>query len=349
MKSGALAPDPAQAELLAALIDLAHAVQKDKGWKPKFFTKKKSSQHGLYIHGPVGRGKSKITSIFFENLAVEKKQRLHFHAFMKMVHEELNRIRKNKKITDPIAALVKNLKVKNLKIELLLLDEFYVTNIADAMILGRLFENLFAQNIAVVVTSNRAPDELYAGGLNRDRFLPFIKLIKQKMTVVELSGGQDYRLQKLKTHPVYLSPLTKKNKIELEQIFIELTHGVPGQPRTLEFDQRQLLVPRAAKTTAMFDFADLCDAPLAASDYLHLAKMFDTIFITNIPQLGEEDHNQALRFITLIDVLYENKTKLVCTAAVRPEKLYQTGTHAFEFERTVSRLIEMQSADYLSQ
>jgi cell division protein ZapE len=302
---------------------------------------------GLYIFGGVGRGKSMLMDLFFASAPIQKKRRVHFHAFMLEVHATLHEWRQEKpKQVDLLPALADKLAGET---TLLCFDEFHVTNIADAMILGRLFEALFELGVVVVATSNWAPDDLYKDGLQRDRFVPFIELLKQKLDVLELEGGRDYRLQRLKDMRVYHYPLGDRATREMQEAFNRLTGGARPTARTLTVQQRRVEVPRQAGSVAWFDFEELCARPLGAADYLAIATHFDAVLIDRVPRLTEDLRDQARRFMVLIDELYEHKVKVVIAATDAPERLYPHGDGAFEFERTVSRLNEMQSVDYLSR
>jgi predicted ATPase len=278
---------------------------------------------------------------------VEKKRRVHFHEFMAEVHGRLHRLRQRAKQEggDPIPPTAKEIAADAW---LLCFDEFDVNDIADAMILGRLFEALFALGVVVVATSNKAPDDLYKGGLQRERFLPFIDLVKRKLDVLSVSGDTDYRLDRLKGMPVYHAPLDEKAAAALENIFRELTDGEPGAPDRVSVLGRSVPVPKAARGVAWFGFNDLCRKALGASDYLAIADRYHTVIVEGIPRLGKENRNEARRFIHLVDALYERKANLVCSAESAPEALYREGDGAFEFQRTVSRLMEMQSAEYIA-
>lgn len=307
---------------------------------------------GIYIHGPVGRGKSMLMDLFFDAAPVRLKRRVHFHEFMLEVHERLHRRRRAlvdkgaPPEADPLPPFARELAGEA---RLLCFDEFQVTNIADAMILGRLFGTLFDEGVTVVATSNRPPDDLYRNGLQRERFLPFIALLKERLEVLELAGEQDYRLARLRDMTVYLSPLVPATAEKLEAAFASLTDGAGGERRVLRTQGRAVTVNRAAGGIAWFTFEELCARPLGAADYIAIAEHFHTVFIAGIPRLSPDKRDQAARFVTLIDALYEHRVKLVCAAAAQPGELYPAGDGAFEFERTVSRLMEMQSRDYLER
>lgn len=302
---------------------------------------------GLYIHGPVGRGKSMAMDLFFETAPAAKKRRVHFHAFMQEVHARLKDIRDEAGkdgTDDAIPTLAEQIIGEA---ALLCFDEFHVQNIADAMILGRLFDQLFDLGLTMVATSNFPPDRLYENGLNRERFLPFIERLKAKLDIVDLAGSTDYRLERLHNVPVYYAPNTDRAKAALMRIFALLTDDAAGEVDEIEVGSRKLVVPKAARGVAWFDFADLCEQPLAAADYLALTERYHTLILEGVPRLTRDRRNEARRFMTLVDALYECRANLVISADVEPRALYPAGDGAFEFERTVSRLIEMQSRDYV--
>jgi cell division protein ZapE len=276
---------------------------------------------------------------------------VHFHAFMQEVHAEIFRYRqlpdddveKKKGGDDPIRPLAKKIAEASW---LLCFDELQVTDVADAMILGRLFEKLFERGVVVIATSNRAPDDLYQGGLNRQLFLPFIALFKDKLDVLHLAAQRDYRLQRLSREKVWFSPLSAKSTLALDRAWSLLTDEAEGRPMDLELLGRKLHVPEQARGVARFTFGDLCEAALGPADFLAIARAFHTVMIDGIPTLSPARRNEAKRFVTLVDTLYEAKVKLMATAEAPPETLYPEGDGAFEFQRCVSRLNEMQSEDY---
>jgi cell division protein ZapE len=302
---------------------------------------------GVYLHGDVGRGKTMLLDLFFGAAPVERKRRVHFHAFMQEVHRDINAARKGMNGTsDPIQPLARRIADEAL---LLCFDEFHVTDIADAMVLGRLFQALFAEGVVPVLTSNRHPDALYEGGLNRQLFLPFIEMIKRRLDVVPLDGPQDYRQLFLREARLYHTPLSPAAEAELERAFERLTGGAAPEPVSLGVQGRMLIISRAGRGVARLDFAELCQRSLGAADYLALARAFHTIVLGGVPRLSPEARNEAKRFATLIDVLYDHRVRLICAADAPPSALYPAGDGSFEFARTTSRLIEMQSEDYVSQ
>jgi cell division protein ZapE len=307
--------------------------------------------HGLYIWGSVGRGKSMLMDLFFADAPIARKRRVHFHEFMLEVQERLHRRREELAAkgappeSDTIVPIAKEIAAET---RLLCFDEFQVTNIADAMILGRLFETLFEEGITVIATSNRAPDDLYKNGLQRDRFLPFIELVKQRLEVLELGGSQDYRMGRLRELDLYLTPLGSWATKKLDEAFRALSHGADGEPRVLRTQGRNVEVPRAAPGVAMAHFMDWCARPMGAADFLCIADNFHTVIVAEIPRMGPDSRDKAVRFVTMIDTFYEKKVKFICSAAANPGGLYPEGDGSFEFQRTVSRLMEMQSPEYLT-
>jgi len=356
--AGTIERDPAQVALLRKLEALAESLGSFRlarktsalGWL--FGKKNPAPPKGLYVWGSVGRGKTMLMDLFFEALPVQRKRRVHFHAFMSDVHERIHAWRqmlKTGKVSgdDPIAPVAEALAKEAW---VLCFDEFTVTDIADAMILGRLFTALFAHGVVVVATSNVEPDRLYEGGLNRTLFTPFIGLLKERMDVVKLESRTDFRLEKLAGSPVFHTPADGRSHEALSLAFKRLTGRDRGKPLTLTVKGHPVEVPQAASGVARFTFEDLCSKPLGAADYLALAEEFHTVILENIPKMTFERRNEAKRFIMLIDALYDAHVKLLASAEAEAPELYHadTGREAFEFDRTVSRLIEMRSEEYLS-
>jgi cell division protein ZapE len=344
LAQGRLSADPAQRAAALALDELAEKLAR---YNPNALFGDRTPPRGLYIWGAVGRGKSMLMDLFFETVAVKQKQRVHFHAFMQARHAFLRDARANASAgqDDLIARAAREVADET---RLLCFDEFQVTDIADAMILGRLFEQFFARGIVVVATSNRPPDDLYKNGLNRQLFTPFIGLVKQKMDVLELVAARDYRLERLTEAPVYYTPLNPLAEQAMDRAWERLTLGADPHGVDLEVQGRILYIARSAAGCARFSFAELCATALGPADYLEIAERFHTVLVDGVPKLSPDKREEAARFRTLIDALYEAKTKLVCSAAADPFQLYPDGAQAFEFERTASRLMEMRSRDYLA-
>lgn len=359
VRKGGIERDPAQVKLVARLDALGRELGEYRlarkssalGW---LFGKARTSPfvRGLYIWGSVGRGKSMLMDLFFDNVIAAHKKRVHFHAFMHDVHGRIHEWRQQKKRgavkgEDPIAPVADALAKEAW---LLCFDEFAVSDIADAMILGRLFTALFERGVVVVATSNVEPSRLYEGGLNRALFLPFVSLLLERVDVVELQSRTDFRMEKLSGAPVYIVPHDAGAQGELQRLFESLGGAREGKPEVLTFLGRELHVRAAAGGVARFTFAELCEAPLAAADYLAIAERYHTVLIENIPVLEAQHRNEAKRFINLIDTLYDQRVKLVASAQAQPHELYKgtEGREVFEFDRTVSRLIEMRSHDYLA-
>lgn len=352
--AGTLEPDAAQqaaVERLQQLHGLLAEAEPPSARPPGLLAKlglggrpAPAPRRGLYLHGPVGRGKSMLMGWLFETAPLAAKRRVHFHEFMLEVHRRLAEQRRQTdaggtaigKIAASIAA----------EARLLCFDELQVQNIADAMILGRLLEGLFKAGVVMVATSNTPPGQLYEGGLNRERFLPTIELILKHLEVVRVAGPRDYRMARLRDLPVYHQPLDADTQAKLQQAFALLTDHSTGAPAELAVGTRKLPVPKAAHGVAWFGFAELCEQPLGAADYLALAERFHTLIIEGVPRFAAAMRNEARRFMTLVDVLYDCRINLIVSAAVPPEQLYPEGDGAFEFQRTVSRLHEMQSSAY---
>ncbi len=359
--AGQVRADPVQEKIVQRLqavhdqlVAMAREPEKKGFWARLGFggqEKPPDGPHGLYIWGPVGRGKSMLMDLFFADAPVAKKRRVHFHEFMLEVQARLHKRREELAAkgappeADTIVPIAREIAEET---RLLCFDEFQVTNIADAMILGRLFETLFDEGVTVIATSNRAPDDLYKNGLQRDRFLPFITLLKQRLEILELGGGRDYRMDRIRELDVYLTPLGAWATQKLDEDFRALSGGLDGEPRILRTQGRDVPVPRAAPGVAMADYVDWCARPMGAADFLCIADHFHTVILADIPKMGPDSQDKAARFVTMIDSFYERKVKLICSAAAPPNKLYTEGDGAFEFQRTVSRLMEMQSPEYLA-
>jgi cell division protein ZapE len=308
---------------------------------------------GLYIHGGVGRGKTMLMDMFFEAVPIQRKRRAHFHEFMADVHERIYKHRQKlkngeTKQADPIPPVASELFGEA---RLLCFDEFTVTDIADAMILARLFSELFAKGCVLVATSNVAPDNLYRDGLNRGLFLPFIDLLKANTEIISLDTDTDYRLTKTDGNPVWISPLGPDADASMDKAWARETAGTVIAPAEVPRKGRKIPVPAAAGKAARFSFADLCQQPLGAADYLAILERYTTLFVDHVPHLGPHMRNETKRFILLVDTLYDNGARLFASAAAEPQTLLtlKKGTEGFEFDRTVSRLIEMQSAEYAAE
>lgn len=351
--SGELRPDPEQAAAAERLDQLQQELEGSDGLGlfGRLLGKRRVSPRGIYLWGGVGRGKSMLMDLFHDCLQIDEKRRVHFHAFMIEVHARLREVRKNE-AGDPIPPVAAGL-ARALRV--LAFDEMVVNNSADAMIMSRLFTALIeTHGITIVTTSNRAPAELYKDGLNREHFLPFVALIERELDVLALNGPVDYRLERLAGMPTWHTPLGEPATDQIREAFFRLTDFPPEDSvyvPSAELDLgggRKLFVPKSLKGVAVFSFKRLCAEPRGAADYLAIAQTYHTVIVVGIPRMGPENRNEAARFTTLIDALYENRVKLIAAAAAEPEQLYAEGDGRFEFERTISRLNEMQSADYLA-
>jgi cell division protein ZapE len=351
LSAGELKPDPAQARAVEALDRLAASLTQPNGFLGRLFGTERDGPAGVYLWGGVGRGKSMLMDLAFAHIDVHPKRRVHFHAFMLETHARLRKAREREK-QDPIEPVAEEIAAEA---RLLAFDEMQVTNPADAMILSRLFEKLLELGVKVVTTSNRPPQDLYKDGINRDLFLPFIDLIERRMLVVAVDGPIDYRLHRLTGVDVWHVPNGPEATADLSRAFFQLT-DYPVEDRlkvpSEELDVgggRTLHVPKSLKGVAVFSFKRLCGEPRGAADYLAIAQRYHTVIVVGIPVMGPNRRNEAARFVTLIDELYEHKVKLLAAADAEPEGLYLHGDGSFEFKRTVSRLEEMRSAEYLAQ
>jgi cell division protein ZapE len=361
LAEGRVEPDAAQAAMVEKLARLEQRISEYRlarkssslGWLFAGREKQKERIKGLYIYGDVGRGKTMLMDLFFESSPVLRKRRAHFHEFMLDVHERIHALRQKMKLgehggEDPIVLTAKALAAEAW---LLCFDEFHVTDIADAMILGRLFGQLFERGVVVVATSNVQPEDLYKDGLNRALFVPFIHMLEEYMEVVALKSRTDFRLEKLAGLPVWYVPADAAADAALDDAWRRLAAGHDGDPEDLQLKGRAVHVPRAAMGVARFTFDDLCEQPLGAADYLRIAREYHTLIVDRIPIMTYDNRNAAKRFIILIDTLYDMNVKLIASAAAEPDALYQAdeGYEALEFKRTASRLIEMRSQAYLAR
>lgn len=345
-KKRGFSADPAQAQAAKALDPIYDALTrpgKTFGLPALFRRKKPVHTLGLYLWGGVGRGKTMLMDDFYNALPIEDKYRSHFHRFMRMVHDSL---KSKNEVSDPLALVARELAAKY---RIICFDEFFVSDIADAMLLGRLFECLFEQHVILVATSNVPPSDLYRDGLQRARFLPAIALLEEHCDILNLDAGTDYRLRTLAGADIYLDSNDPTTQSQLMQTFCELAPGEHIERRRIEVEGRELLTERCAKGVAWFTFNTLCDGPRSQNDYIELARLFQTIVVSDIPVLGKTMENQARRFIALVDEFYDRRVKLILSAEAPLESLYQGRRLNFEFERTQSRLIEMRSLDYLGQ
>ncbi len=345
VRSGGLRPDPAQQAVLPQLQSLKHWLEANPirkiGLFAGLFAKPIQPPKGVYIYGGVGRGKSMLMDLFCEHLAIPHKRRVHFHSFMQEVHHALHEARK----TGAEDALAPVAEALSQELRLLALDEMQISDITDAMIVGRLFEKLMAAGVVIITTSNRPPEGLYLNGLNRALFLPFIDLLSEKLEVLYLQSPTDYRQQRLQGAQRYFHPAGRA-KAQITEIWRDLTGGAASSPLFLTVNSRQIELPAFARGIARASFWELCARPMGPGDFLAIAAAVKVLILEDIPQLSSANYNEAKRFVTLIDALYEAKVRLIASAAEEPERLYIEGSGSFEFERTASRLREMQAADW---
>jgi len=348
LEAGDIEPDPAQMGAATRLDALAEDLSRWRRPRPGLMSRLRRNgdpkPRGVFLHGGVGRGKTMLMDLFYEVAEFTPKRRLHFHEFLADVHERIARGRATTD-GDPIPFVGGEIAAEA---GLLCFDELHVTDIADAMILGRLFKALLERDVVIVATANVPPDRLYWNGLNRQLFMPFIALLERDLDIIELRAGKDYRLEKLAGRQLYFSPCDGRAKAELDAHWVRLTGHHPASPVSLEVKGRKVHVPNASMGVARFAFADLCEQPLGALDYLHVAHSFHTILVEGIPLLTPARRNEARRLITLIDTLYDNRVCLIASAEAEPHRLYPAGDGANLFERTASRLAEMRSEAYLA-
>lgn len=343
IESGAIQRDERQLALLDDFADLAQQLEQKPSFWQKLTGKAEPIMAGIYLWGDVGRGKSMLMDLFFDALPENlSRTRIHFHAFMSEIHLQLHDYRMNHpEVVDPLPAIAADWSARY---RLVCLDEFQVHDIADAMILSRLFQAMIEKGVVTVTTSNRPPKDLYMHGLQRESFLPFIAMVEKRFRVLCLNHETDYRLQKLQGHEVYFTALERVT--EMEEVFASLIQHDP-KPAEIHVKGRTIYFAKASDGCLWTSFTTLCEQPLGAEDYNTLASEFHTIFLTDIPKMTREQRNEAKRFVLLIDALYEHKTRFICCAEVSAEKLYPQGDGSFEFQRTISRLMEMQSEAYL--
>ena len=351
LSDGSLKPDPAQELAAEKLNSLHHALQSyapksgRKGWMERFGL---AGQYGavepplgLYLYGGVGVGKSMLMDLLAD-AAPERTMRVHFHELMRDIHGEVHRLRQlpGSDEGDPIPGIADS-------VTLLCLDEMEVRDIADAMIVARVFTHLFVRGVVVGTTSNRHPDDLYKDGLQRDKFLPFIGLLKERHDQLQLEARQDYRIGRILGDTVFHTPCDNAAAKALDDAWDRLTDEAPPEAGSLTVKGRKIVIPAAAHQVARFSFADLCEQPMGPSDYLEIGAQFCTVIVDGIPALGPDKRDVARRFVTLVDALYEHRSVLICSAATPPDTIYDGDDWKFEFRRTVSRLIEMQAEDYI--
>lgn len=339
--------DPAQIEVIRRLSDLQQRLVSAADRKPgvlrRLFGKNtRELQKGLYIWGDVGRGKTFLMDLFFETLAIDDKRRVHFHRMMQEVHARLQQMRH---VEDPLERVAADI-ARDTRV--LCFDEFFVSDIGDAMILGRLLDGLFRRGVTLLTTSNIEPEGLYKDGLQRQQFLPAIELLLEHTTVINMDGETDYRLRLLQKAGTYFTPLGQPAEDQLDYYFAQTALSALTVGESININQRDIATRKTAKGIVWFEFAAVCDGPRSQADYIEIARWYQNVLISNIPTLGEMQENQTRRFIALVDEFYDRRVKLIVSAAAAPAGLYSGQRLRFEFDRTVSRLIEMQSARYLA-
>lgn len=341
--------DPIQKKLYKSLLELQTKINNTKKSGIAFIFNKKfgNALKGTYIYGPVGCGKSTLMEIFFQGLNTKKKLLIHFHEFMQNIHSQIFQIRQKEEKNSPITVVAKKLAQDY---EVICLDELEINDITDAMIVGKLFKELLDHKIIIITTSNRHPDELYQDGLQRAKFLEFIEIIKQKLNLFYLNNHTDYRLSKISANQkVFFTPNNKSNQKEIEKLFLTLCENHTPAPRVIKFKGRELVCNYAYKNIAKFTFEELCFNALGPADYIAICNEFRVIIITDIFKLSAENNNVLMRFINMIDEIYEHSILLICSMEVPFEQLYTKGRLEFQYQRTLSRLVEMQSEDYINK
>lgn len=352
LAAGTITFDPAQAQVAAKLEMLAEALRKARQQPPKthalaWLWRKSTATHpppkGIYLYGGVGRGKSMLMDLFYSAVPIAEKKRVHFHAFMQEVHAALHRARAQ----NPHDALKPIAEALTRDLRLLCFDEMQINDITDAMLVGRLFEELMGAGVCLVITSNRPPKDLYKDGLNRALFLPFIEMLERRLDILALESAQDYRRHNTSSlASKYITPLGPEATMEIETIWHELSGGAPKTPYSLTHQGREISWPAFANGVALADFAHLCSKPLGAGDYLALCARARSVILCDVPQMSAARQNEAKRFVTLVDAIYEAQIELYVSAEAPPDQLYSEGKEAFEFERCASRLHEMQGAEW---
>ncbi len=340
--------DEAQEDILVSLVNFNQRIE--QFYKKTIFGSK-TSPNGAYLHGSVGTGKTMLMDLFYEQLKINKKHKIHYHAFITEIHEYLHKLKNSPKLKKKTDLLKLAAEYIAKQYQVIYLDELQINDIADAMVVGQLFQELLKQNIIILVTSNFAPEDLYQDGLQRESFLPFINLIKDKFEVLKLKSKYDYRRNKIKsletTYYIYNEPMDSQ-KFILES-FLKLTNNSVPENKLITINSRELICPITAQDCSVFSFDQLCRGPMSASDYREVCQEFNIIIISEIPELSSDEHNEARRFINLIDTIYEYKKTLICSARTDIESIYKSGKWHFEFLRTMSRLHEMQSKEYIEK